>query len=137
MIRRILKLGGWVVDFLFAVGECDDEYILDCLYDVEAPYSVLQKVSRFLDSDCVNCGFTYGNTDIKQAVVFVGPSTSNEEFLDTLVHEIHHLAVIVASSIGYDLDSEAPAYVAGDYARDLAEVICMLGCPQCDKHLAN
>ena len=134
MIHRYLKIGDWCVDFLFAVDSYSDEEVLDYLYDADAPYSVMQKVSVFMDNNEFNCGFTYGNPDVKKAIVFVGPSTDNDEFLDTLVHEIHHLAVIIASSIGYDIDSETPAYIAGDYARGLAEVICLLGCPECSNH---
>lgn len=42
-----------------------------------------------------------------------------------------NLAVAIASDLGIDLESETPAYVAGDAARELADVICQLGCRNC------
>lgn len=50
------------------------------------------------------------------------------EFIDTLVHEIFHLAVAVALKEGANLKGEVPAYIAGDSARDLSDSICRLGC---------
>ena len=46
----------------------------------------------------------------------------------SFVHEVHHLAVAIADSLGYDLESEAHAYIAGDAALALAKTICELGC---------
>lgn len=46
---------------------------------------------------------------------------------------MHHLAVAIAESLGYDLDSEVPAYVAGDATMALIETICELGCPHCNQ----
>lgn len=61
----------------------------------------------------------------------IGPTTSGAEFQDTLVHEVHHLAVAIAAELGIDLESESPAYIAGDSARALADVVCELGCRHC------
>lgn len=86
-----------------------------------------------------DCGFTYAkpqeyrfiNAKRHRAVVLIGPTSSSEEFLDTFVHEVHHLAVAIASELGVDLEGESPAYIAGDTAREFADVICELGCPHC------
>lgn len=131
MIHRVLKIGRWVVDFLFAKLDYDDEGVLACLYEIDADYDVLRQVNRIMDSDKLNCGFTFANPDLRRAVVVIGPSSSSKEFLNTTVHEIHHLAVAIADSLGYDLEGETPAYLAGDSALALAETICELGCPHC------
>ena len=131
MIHRVLKIGRWVVDFLFAKLDYDDEGVLACLYEIDADYDVLRQVNRIMDSDKLNCGFTFANPDLRRAVVVIGPSSSSKEFLNTTVHEIHHLAVAIADSLGYDLEGETPAYLAGDSALALAETVCELGCPHC------
>ena len=131
MIHRVLKIGRWVVDFLFAKLDYDDEGVLACLYEIDADYDVLRQVNRIMDSDKLNCGFTFANPDLRRALVVIGPSSSSKEFLNTTVHEIHHLAVAIADSLGYDLEGETPAYLAGDSALALAETICELGCPHC------
>ena len=131
MIHRVLRVLDWVVDFLFAKLDYDDEGVLACLYEIDADYDVLRQVNRIMDSDKLNCGFTFANPDLRRAVVVIGPSSSSKEFLNTTVHEIHHLAVAIADSLGYDLEGETPAYLAGDSALALAETICELGYPHC------
>ena len=128
MIHRVLSIGRWVVDFLFATDEYDIDGVLACLYDAKAPRSVLRSAEKIMDSEYLNTGFTYSNLENHRAVVAVGPVSSGEEFIDTLVHEVHHLAVAIASGLGVDLEGETPAYLSGDSARALADVICRLGC---------
>lgn len=128
MIHRVIALGRWAVDFLFATKRYDIDGVLACLYDAHAPdYIMEQAEDLMLSCDC-NCGFTYTNQSKRRAVVLIGPTTSGEEFLNTLVHEVRHLADAIAKSLGVPLDSERPAYISGDTAKALAEVICELGC---------
>lgn len=131
MIHRVIPIGRWVVDFVFATKRYDIDGILSCLYDADAPRWVMENAVDLMSEGKPNTGFTYTNPEIHRAVVAIGPTTSNAEFIDTLVHEVHHLAVAIASDLGIDLESETPAYVAGDAARSLAEVLCELGCPHC------
>jgi len=133
MVHRVLKIGRWVVDFLFARDTYDIDGTMACLYDAGAYGPVISRAVSLMEKCGEDCGFTFTNPDRHRAVVVVGPTTSNAEFIDTLVHEVHHLAVAIASDLGIDLESETPAYVAGDAARSLAEVLCELGCPHCHK----
>ena len=130
-IHRVLAIGRWVVDFIFATKYYDVDGILSCLYDAGAPRWVMENAGELMSEGKYNTGFTYTNPAIHRAVVVVGPTTSGAEYIDTLVHEIHHLAVAIASELGIDLESESPAYLAGDSARALAEVVCRLGCEHC------
>ena len=106
------------------------EGVLACLYDAYAPKRVMERAMGMMKSGGANTGFTYTNPKLLRAVVAIGPTTSGKEFIDTFVHEIHHLAVAIADNLGMDLEGEAPAYISGDAARALAEVICALGCGQ-------
>lgn len=133
MIKRTLRIGRWVVDFLFCEGTYDEDGVLACLYDAYAPRWAKERATDLMRSCEYNCGFTYSNPDHRRAVVLLGPTTSGSEFLDTFTHEVRHLADAIALSIGVDLHSEPPAYVSGDTARALAEVICELGCGHCRK----
>ena len=130
-IHRVLAIGRWVVDFIFATKYYDVDGILSCLYDAGAPRWVMENAGELMSEGKYNTGFTYTNPAIHRAVVAIGPTTSGAEYIDTLVHEIHHLAVAIASELGIDLESESPAYLAGDSARALAEVVCRLGCEHC------
>ena len=130
-IHRVLAIGRWVVDFIFATKYYDVDGILSCLYDAGAPRWVMENAGELMSEGKYNTGFTYTNPEIHRAVVVVGPTTSGAEFTNTFTHEIHHLAVAIASELGIDLESETPAYLAGDSARALAEVVCELGCEHC------
>ena len=128
MIYRVLNIGRWVVDFLFATRKYDTEGVLACLRDAHAPARILDQAEDLMLSCDKNCGFTYTNPYSRRAVVLIGPTTSGDEFLNTFVHEVRHLADGIARSLGVELDSETPAYLSGETARALADTVCLLGC---------
>ena len=125
MTRRDLQIGRWHVEFYFA-GEdgYDIDVLLDALYDNGAGYQPLRRALDLMERGDPNTGFTFSNALERVAVVAIGPTTSGAEFQDTLVHELHHLAVAIAGSLGLDLEGESPAYISGDAAR-------ALGCDAC------
>ena len=130
MTRRTLNIGRWLVVFLFADDGFNAYEVLKVLGDAGAPLDVLDRAEETIVCKR-NCGFTYSDERHHIAVVFIGQSSSGEEFIDTLVHEVHHLAVAIADGVGVDLRSETPAYIAGDSAKILAKTICRLGCSRC------
>lgn len=131
MIKRTLHIGHWVVDFLFANNDYDEEGVLACLYDIDAPIDVMQRAYRIMESGRYNRGFTFNNPDLLRSVVVVGPTTSGKQFINSFTHEVRHLADGIARYLGVDLDSEKPAYITGDTAMALGEVLCELGCEHC------
>lgn len=56
------------------------------------------------------------------------PVSSGAEFINTFTHEILHLAVNIATGEKMNLKGEFPAYVAGDTAGELSDILCYLGC---------
>ena len=128
-----MKIGRWAVEFHFAPDGYDVDKLIESLYDAGASAAAMRRAVDLMESKANNTGFTFANPYDKVAVIAIGPTTSGAEFTDTLVHEVHHLAVAIASELGIDLESESPAYIAGDSAKALAEVICELGCPCCKK----
>ena len=128
MEQRNLEIGRWHVEFYFGY---DSDVLLDRLFDFGAGASTMRQAMELMDSEKLNTGFTFSNPYDKVALVAIGPTSSAEEFLNSLVHEVHHLAVAIASELGVDLESETPAYLAGDSAMALAELICRLGCTRC------
>ncbi len=93
----------------------------------------MREVNENMESGNMNTGFTFTNSDLKEALVVVGPYTSGAEFQNTFAHEAYHLAAAIASSLGIELDSETPAYITGDLTLELIDVICELGCTHCNK----
>jgi hypothetical protein len=131
MIERTLDIGRWHVMFFFCPDGYDYDELLDWLYDSGASAKIMREVMSLMESGRPNTGFTFSNPVEHLAIVAIGPTTSGEEFQDSLVHEVHHLAVAIAAELGIDLEGESPAYIAGDSARALADVVCELGCTHC------
>lgn len=131
MIRRNLRIGRWLVYFLFVKDRYDKEMILSFLDTFGASDSVMARADKIMTDGFLNRAFTFANPDMRRALVVTGPTSSGMEFLNSFSHELRHLADSIAKSIGYDLDAEEPAYMTGDAVRDLAEVVCELGCPHC------
>lgn len=132
MKKRELYIGRWSVEFYFAEEDYDIDMLLDRLYDFGAPASVMRQAMDLMESDKDNTGFTFTNPYEHCALIAIGPSSDGSEFVNTLVHEVHHLAVAIASELGVDLEGETPAYIAGDSALALAETICEMGCKHCE-----
>ena len=133
MEYRVLKIGRWVVKFLFATDRYEISKTLALLDSMDASKKILDRAREIMESGHKNTGFTFTNPSIFKAAVVVGPSSSGKEFINTLVHEIHHLAVAIASELGIDLEGETPAYLAGDSMLELVDIICSLGCEKCSK----
>lgn len=147
MIHRVLRIGRWVVDFIFAHRGYDIDGILACLYDCGASGRILRKAEDLmlgcemehasdgpdgLMYECgLNQGFTFSNSERERAVVVIGPTTSGAEFVNTLSHEIFHLSIAISKHLGLNLDGEGPAYLSGDTMREIADVVCRLGCEHC------
>lgn len=133
LIHRILNIGRWRVDFFFADGrDYDYTSVMDCLEDMDAPDWVLEESWFKMRDGLPNGGFSWPNSRMMRSCIFIGPTTSGSEFLDTFTHELRHLADDIALHLGIDLRGEEVAYLTGDTARDLADVVCRLGCPHCN-----
>lgn len=131
-MKRRIYIGSWVVDFLFQPKGYKEKKVLALLDEMEAPWDIIMRCVQIMESGQLNTGFTYSDEGLKRAVVVIGPASSGEETINTLVHEIHHVAVSIAHSIGVNLEEETPAYIAGDAVRDLADMVCKLGCRHCN-----
>ena len=126
--HRLLKIGSWDANFFFFTDGYDVEGVLDFLKDNGATEYILEDAYMLMSSGKDDTGFTFTVPNEHFAVICIGPTSSGEEFINTLVHEIHHLAVAIADELGIDLESETPAYISGGLALEFADLICRLGC---------
>lgn len=137
MIRRVIKIGRWTVEFYFAKRSYDSGIILDRMYDFGAGSDTMKEALELMEDGGYNTGFTFTNPIEHLAIIAIGPTTSGKEFQNTVVHEVHHLAVAIADELGIDLEEETPAYIAGDAAMELADVLCRMGCKACSSKNRN
>lgn len=131
MVYRRLNIGRWVCDFFFAPDGYDIRRILSRMADAGAPERIIRDAYRKMRQGYPNEGFTWSNSGRVHSVVVIGPATDGQEFLDTIIHELGHLADHVALAFGMDPTSEDSKYILGDSARELADIICSLSCGDC------
>ena len=64
-------------------------------------------------------GFTHTDFDKKKSIVGISLSTSEEQFFNTLVHEIKHVQSHICMYYNVEEDSEAAAYLIGFLAQHM------------------
>lgn len=67
-------------------------------------------------------GFTYSDFDKKKSIVGISLSTSEEQFFNTLVHEIKHVQSHICRYYNVKENSEAAAYLSGYIAQKVYKV---------------
>lgn len=130
MIHRAIRVRDWTVDFLFAHRRNDPEGVLACLRSYDAPEDVMTE-AEILMGVGPNCGFTFSNGYRRTALTWVGEQDAGEQWLNTTVHEIVHIAMAIALDQGIDPYSESLAYLVGDITQQVSDILCMLSCDIC------
>lgn len=128
MTRRTIHIRGWRVDVFIEDGYHPDE-VMECLEEMGAPNGILERAHRLLVENNPNQAFTYSNG--RRTVIWIGKTTSSEEFINSMIHELRHLVDHIAEYYGLE-NNETVGYISGDAAFLLAEEICEHGC-RCHK----
>lgn len=64
-------------------------------------------------------GFTYSNFKKKRSIVGISLATSEEQFFNTLIHEIKHVQSHICRYYNVKEDSESAAYLIGYIAQKI------------------
>lgn len=131
MIVRKVHIRHWDIVFLFSFDQYDMERIYDTLLWVDAPDSIISNVSKNVYAGKLNEGFTFSEPSLRRTVFATGKTTTGPEMLNTIVHEIVHIAQHISEEDGIDPLSEEMAYLCGDIARTVSDIVCELSCPHC------
>lgn len=131
MLLRRIDIWDWTAIVIFSTDGYDNEEVFRHLVECRAPDSIMQKVSANLEMGRDNEGFTFSNPSLRRSVVYIGPTTSGEEFLSTFVHELAHLVADICIADGVSLKGEAIAYLEGEIALRLSDIVCKMSCDHC------
>lgn len=131
MITRTIDILDWRIYWCFFTTNKDVEYITSLLEDLGAEDDIISRISfdKYLDE--YDYGFTYSNMSRKESVVVIGQTTNGQEFLNTFIHELHHLTVHIAETLHIELGQEEIAYLAGDIAMEVGDIVCKYSCNSC------
>lgn len=117
--------------FYFSFDIYDKERIYDALVWAKAPNSVISQVLENISAGRLNEGFCYSNAKLRRTVLGTGIASSGPEVLNSMVHEIIHICQHIAEEDGLDPYGEEFAYLGGDIAREVSDIVCVLSCPHC------
>lgn len=133
MLIRKVHIRYWTVLFLFFYDAQNSEDIEEALFWAGAPDSIVDQVQINVNANRLDEGFCYSEPSVRRSVVAVGKTTTGPEMLNTIVHEIVHIAQHIAIEDGIDPYSEDMAYLCGDIASTVSDIVCTLSCPHCNK----
>ena len=115
-MRRImieLPKYNWTVRYYQNSAPSDSDEICDALKQIGCTGKALDDAERHLLSKKKNKGLTYSNIKDGKSVVSVSESTSDEEFVNTMSHEVHHVVSHISEIYGLDMYSEEMGYLTG------------------------
>ena len=118
----------WHVHCYFAVTDYYTEEILSVLDSLGCSSAVYDRVAKKMERNEKNAGFTYSNKIAHETLMVVGRATSNAEYINSITHELRHLCDDIASVVGISDNGEDVAYLTGDIASQMADVIEVLVC---------
>lgn len=118
----------WHVHCYFAVTKYYTEEILSVLDSLGCSSAVYDRVAEKMERNEKNAGFTYSNKIAHETLMVVGRATSNAEYINSITHELRHLCDDIASMVGISDNGEDVAYLTGDIASQMADVIEVLVC---------
>lgn len=133
MIYRKVKIHNWTIRFLFSFDKSDKAAVVESLFWAEAPNSIIRRVAENVNAGHLNEGFCYSNPSLRCTVLGTGLAESGPEVLNTMVHEIIHICQHIAMEDGMGPYGEEMAYLGGDIAREVSDIVCELSCPKCHK----
>lgn len=114
MIKQYIELGndGWHIYVYYGVNKYNIDNVIRGLLSLGCPRKDILKSTRILSTG-LNTGMTYSNTELKTSLVCISDTTSDAQFLNTVVHESKHVQSHICSYYGIDEDSEEAAYLIG------------------------
>lgn len=124
----------WHARLFFAISRYDIEEVAMSLMDIDCPDAIYNQAVRQMRQGEVNTGFTYSNKALRHSVMLVGKTSSGAQFVNSFSHELRHLCDDIASAYGMEMAGEEVAYLTGDIAQRLSDVVSHLSCEHCRKN---
>lgn len=131
MIARKTEILDWNIEWYFFTTKKDEDLILSSLYEVNAQENLISNIKNTNLLDVKNSGFTFSNMTRRKSVIVIGNTTNGRQFLNTFIHELRHVTDHIASTLNIDLSGEGVAYLAGDIAMDVSDIVCKYSCDTC------
>ena len=119
MIKQKFRLDrfDWEITVFYAVHGYYVEDIMDDLKRIGIRGKKLAKAEENLTSGEINSGLTYVNNG--EAICVIGIASSAAQYMDSIVHEVMHLAKFIGKAEGLDPYGEEVCYMGGEIGRKM------------------
>lgn len=114
-------VGKWAFIFAYDIEERDLGEIGDWLEALGASKSDIRRSQRVLSG--TNTGLTFSSQNLRMSVMCIGEATDDEQWWDTLDHEIDHLQGAILRYYGVEHDTEEAAYLQGYIMRGIVKAL--------------
>lgn len=123
----------WLIRMYVAVTQYYTEEIIDSLKMIGCSRREMKKAESALVRNTLNEGLCYSNVLERVSVIVIRKTSSPDELMDSLVHEITHVTMHMVEEYNIDPQSEEPCYIAGDLAKAVFPHVSHLLCKHCRK----
>lgn len=120
----------WLVDIYYDSTSMDAKEIVRKIALLGCSEEGILTTYKQLSSGILNNGFTYSNRALRRSVMSLGRASSFAQFLNSFVHELHHLVTHISTTVGLDLQGEGICYLSGDLAQRMYPILlhCISNC---------
>lgn len=123
----------WDILIFYDVDNRNTYEVIYTLEDIGCEGEYLHRAIEAVESCCQNGGITFARMSTRQMVVVIGKASDPKEFLNTFVHELHHMAEFIAREAAVPVIGEEVSYIAGDLSMLMHKEAGKLLCPHCNK----
>lgn len=120
----------WLVRVYVAVDMIDADEIVTTLRQIGCRGKDIRNARKNVEK-AGNNGICYSNPKERISVMVIGMTTGADEFLNSMTHEISHLANHIALQDKISLEGEELCYLAGTIARMMYPFVRELLCEHC------
>lgn len=130
-IAKRLPKYDWKIYAYFPVTTFHTDDIMEHLWEIGVDSANARRAYDNLQRGHLDTGFCYTNNNKRTTVIVLSKTSSADEFLDSLTHEICHACVHIAKVNNVPLHGEELAYMIGDLCREVYPDVKELLCDEC------
>ena len=122
MIRQHIVLGKdqWDIIVYYNIDMKYKQYLSNILYQQGCSNKEINESMNILSK--YNTGITYTNMKRRISIVFISKATSNDQFINTIIHEAKHVQTHVCDYYNINEDGETAAYLIGYIVQQMYKI---------------
>lgn len=123
MIKQQIILGDkqWKILVYYNISSKYVDEVINDLKDLKmSRYEISNSIDTLLNK--TNTGMTYTNFEYHTTIVCISKSTSNDQFINTIIHEAKHVQSHICEYYSINEESEQAAYLIGYIVQQMYRV---------------